>query len=809
LTTNQSRGHSAKPAPRHAKPANSDATPSQDSTVPTFGAVLRAIRERRRLTRSALAEMMGQSVSYVSLLESGQRRATERVLTNLRFAIALTTDEEAELAKAAHIPDPIAQMLQYDVSTLGAQAGADEFHRALIQEDMGRTLRGYLALLRGYQHLNANQFRQARDQLEAIVSDLDVSALPPTIPATANVWLADVSLKQGDPGSAKKAIGDAHILLDRSLRNSVPLLHAEAQALSGMINLRTGDYSIATDYFQFALDLYRNVLATDQTERAAAAIGLTKSYNRLALLALLKGDPKSADSYCVSALDALTLVSPDSNDLTDPRRLRLLALQAWAYVEEGLFEEARQIRERTLAAYGVLDDEYGLAKTSLYMADDARLEIQAHVEPDETEALTSSERRYAYYHKRLNAPAIRRLIARAREDYERAIAGLERLGEALLLSRAYRGLGDVYRYEALSNTHSGPQQFAMSRQHLLRAIDLETKAAQDRRKAGTLESLAKLEWDQGHLAATVDLFTQAIELLTATSPSEDEAARKLLKRCTLGLQAVKSELGTQRAPHFSFLVRGVVDTNWETLTRRLAQAVADAILREHATPTSNSSLTLEWTRQLYDLDQRQGARLVLQGALSTSHEKAPLQGLGIPLAEHDIRLAAELHLARFYACESRIREAHEGQLPELAYIDMCEQRVIEDGILRDPHTRWRAVEALRRLEDTAAGYQLIVATGPMPIHFFFKGDTALAELTYDARTLDPRLVPFCRDPNSETCFALHGPALIQTLNEVFYAMKSLAEQGGHTRDWTVDWLRSRLELPTLDETSGRVAIPAL
>lgn len=507
----------------------------------TFGDKFRAIRERLGLTQPQFAKRLGQSTSYVSLLESNQRPPTERVLANLRAAVELTAEEDAEFPRVSEVRDPLAQLIQYAVSVLGARAGADDYYRLLIRDDLTRLFRGYLNLLQGEQYLATSKFSQAAEQFDRIVNGPDGRAITATLRAAAEISLADVALKQGNPETAAAAVSDAQELLDTALPCSAFSLHAEAHAMRGMIDLRAGDYAEATTTMTEALNEYKKMPSAEPREQMVAAGGLTKSYNRLALLALLKGDPAIGESYCISALAELKRVNPDENDLTDTRRTRILALQAWAWAASGYFREARAQRERLLEAYTANHDDYGIAKSWLYMADDARLEIQNTVEAW-NDALADPQTRLKLYHQRLNTVEMRKLVRNAIHDYHEAITCLERLGEAMLLSRAFSGLGEMHRYNALLSPQDACQEKEAAEKNLQHALDLEQRAKEGRRTPGTLEALARLEWDGGYLARAHDLFEQARSSMLATEPRDDNAAADRLERYTQSVERIRKAL---------------------------------------------------------------------------------------------------------------------------------------------------------------------------------------------------------------------------------------------------------------------------
>jgi len=770
---------------------------------------MRAIRDRIGLTQKQLADRMDKSVSYVSLLESNQRPPTERVLSNIRNAVALTPFEEAALAEFVQLPDPITQLVQHAVSRLCVPTHANELQQWVVHEDLLRILNAYSTLLQAHQAVAENNFQLARERFEKLLADPNAQALPATLRASAGLGLADVSLKQGKPMLAQETLNATCELMNGALSGTVQPLHAEAEAFQGMLNLRAGDYQTATNHMTKALQMYDAVAGTTGHHNSAVAVGRTKSYNRLALLALLRGDPSSAQSYCTSALAALREVSPDENDLTHPSRLRILALQAWTFAEESDFRdfnEAARLRALALDAYTLAEDAYGVAKTWLYIGDDTRLEIQAAIEEGE---MLSGVARLDYFKTRLRTSHLESLVSKAIDAYRHAIAGFDRLGEALLLSRATRGLGDMRRYIALRDPEQSDAEFRESQALLQRALDLEKKANQQRRESGTLESLAKLEWDQGHFAVARDRFSDAIALLRSTAVQEDAAAIRKLRRCMRYRQVVNKELNAQANLPSTQLGFTPLSATWQDLCQRLAGAVADAIARSKVRPESSSSLMVGWTQRLYDLDAVPGQRLVAQSALSTSHELKPLKGRRPALSSDELAKASNLHIARYYACETRLRQAELSPSHSDAYFDICMRHEVAVGVREDTHARKRASEALRRLREYPNGYHLLVVEEPMPIHFFLKGDVALIELTFQASELDQRLKEFCQEPEAEVCFAFDDLVLIQALHEVFDEMKALAEMQGGTVAETIEWLTKLVgDADDLDLSKGTAA-PAL
>ena len=68
-----------------------------DGTIAAVGVRLRALRQRRKVTLAQLSETTGISVSTLSRLESGQRRASLELLLPLARAHRVPLDDLVEL----------------------------------------------------------------------------------------------------------------------------------------------------------------------------------------------------------------------------------------------------------------------------------------------------------------------------------------------------------------------------------------------------------------------------------------------------------------------------------------------------------------------------------------------------------------------------------------------------------------------------------------------------------------------------------------------------------------------------------------
>ncbi len=78
----------------------------------TFGSLLRAYRESKRLSQNALARQVGVNPAYVNRLESGERRPSQRhYVLDIARALNLGEEETNRLLEAGgHLPSGFDRM---------------------------------------------------------------------------------------------------------------------------------------------------------------------------------------------------------------------------------------------------------------------------------------------------------------------------------------------------------------------------------------------------------------------------------------------------------------------------------------------------------------------------------------------------------------------------------------------------------------------------------------------------------------------------------------------------------------------------
>lgn len=115
-----------------------------------FGALLKGLRETRRVSQSKLAERAEFDHSYVSRLESGSRMPTREAVERLATALELSqTEQDALLASAGFLPRDVSSLLS-DEPVIGEVFG-------LLQNDAVPA--EYRENMRQVLHLLAEQAR--------------------------------------------------------------------------------------------------------------------------------------------------------------------------------------------------------------------------------------------------------------------------------------------------------------------------------------------------------------------------------------------------------------------------------------------------------------------------------------------------------------------------------------------------------------------------------------------------------------------------------------------------------------------------
>lgn len=754
-----------------------------------FGVCLRALREDRELTQGVLAQRMGRSVSYVSLIESGQRRPTEKLLLIIKEALVLSEEEEEKLFEAAGLPkDALNQAVRGFITLIASQVPMDEIDAELLRADLTAFGTAWRRFLQGKQKMQTGDFGMARQYFEEVVSRPELS---PTLRAYSASNLADFWEKSGDLPRAEQQLADAQQNLEPLPFDWAISLRAEIDALQGIIDTRTGLYQKALTAMMRAQAQHLKLLDDGPEARAAAALGLTKAYNRLAVIHLLQAEPEIALAHCETAETYLKRVSESSNDR---RRLRLASLKAWAYTQMGKFDEAKNIYTEARQVYERLHDTYGVAKNWLYLGDAYREQITVFTHEGEDPgylkaALTGDVPPNVF----ANQPDLPDWLVEAEHCYREAIGGLESLKENILLSRAYRSLGEILRLKGMVGLTPKNKVYNESLPWLTRAFEIESRIGQGRRLPNTFESLGRLELEFGTLAAARDNYQLALDALNDRRRvnSADPAAKGQRTRCEHALQLIHAKLMEvqvtgARTPVFSGPRRNIVDGDspfsqeWRVVSERLIETVAAVVRDGKREPVATSDAEQNWRSLIKVLEQEPGSRYLAQNRLSNALSSTPPPGYPPQ--------AAREHQERHNQFILRTIEGADKNH------DLCWSNAVEEA-LEDPTTQqlcWNQVGgAIRVLNSAPEHYELFASKHNLPLGFYLKGDRSLVEVP-------GALAPHFKFAGSENmseravlCYCIDDePKLAEALRKIFGDFAALCERGTGAGANTLAWLEA-------------------
>ncbi|MEU9289909.1 helix-turn-helix domain-containing protein [Streptomyces sp. NPDC048275] len=327
---------------------------------PAFGRRLRKLRMARGLSQSALAGD-GMSTGYLSRLESGARRPTDRAVTYLADRLGLqpadfeeppsgslahaltlassTGSEDAvgELAGALAAEGHEAPVLRWQALWLLARSkrlqGDHEGERALLEElvrlgdEVGLPelrVRGLTRLARCLRSLGG--ITPALDAAVAAHHLARDNALGVEDRAAALLALVSVQTEAGRLPEARAHADELTALV----AGRTDVLWAEAMWTAAAVRVRQGDHSGAHEYLQQALERFSS------TEDLVLWLRLRLAAGRLHLQRV-PARPDAAHTCITAAESALTFVG------TPALRQELTALKADLAFSTGCYDDARTL----------------------------------------------------------------------------------------------------------------------------------------------------------------------------------------------------------------------------------------------------------------------------------------------------------------------------------------------------------------------------------------------------------------------------------------------------------------------------------
>ncbi len=747
----------------------------------SFGVALRAARERAGLTQTALAHLIERSTSLISLLESGQRRPTRENVGEISRALGLTGDEEIALFQAGGFTSRNVQgAVQRIVDVITNEMELDDADSQIFQADLTALIHGWRTLFTSARQYQQGNFEAADTQLTDLAAHLELS---PTLHAYGQLHHTATLTQLGRLKQAEELTRDMRRQvedLDR-VRDWAPALRAEVCGTQGMLAVRLGQYQMARALIAQSAGIYERMLTGTPQEKSIGYQGLGRSNKRLAELSLFEGQPAEAFRYCVSAEAYLRMAHATPQQAHWLRRTN--ELKAWALAELGDFTEADLLRESVAAECRTAGDVYGLVKNALYVADDycRRLKNLLH-DAGLPERCDPADRR-RLIQQALGTPEAIGWLDKAEEKCREALAGLEQIGQRVLLGQCLRTLGTLQHFRAIMANDATEDETA--RETLDRALTLENAIGQERRIPATYETLAETAWNRGDIPGAVAYFTAVLQsldhpLIIAT----DVASNAMRGRANAALNLLTG--GASVVPGAP-MPRG--SEEWQALTRQLIETVHDYIQTQRIAPLTHSDRDPLWLERMAQLDCDEGRRVLAQDKLSAS--------LALALPAGYVPEAADIHQKRFYTFEEHVRRASDPAGRDLNH-DLCCRPVVERGIA-NPETRSLVREQVRRAAaymESPRGYLLDAGLYTLPLAFAVKRDRILvevpAELAMRFTGTDASALT-----GDSICYAIQDASFARALNAIFGDLVDEARRSVAAREATRTWAERALDMRSI------------
>lgn len=750
-----------------------------------FGPMLKHMRGTRTpaWSQADLADWLGRSTSFVSLIENGQRHPTRELIGRIAQALQLSHEEEARLLEAAGYPnDPAGIAVEEVVQALRQIGPLDAADLEMMRADLANVITAWRDLVVWKNVLSTGVLKDAREQLAQLQED---AAVTPAIRLYSNKILAEVDLRLGKLGDSSRLLDELREKLRQEADGAGELAHAlsrtradvlEAEILGkrGIVALGNGHFAAARAKFEESKKAYLKLLLdAPGYERAEVYQGLGWSYKLLAQMALYRDQPGEALEYCASAEANLILAGASPKQAEERRRV--LELEAWAYSRLQQFDRAIQLRKETRTASEEAGDTIGAIKSRLYLADDYRDLIESRIEERrQSTGLLHVSPGILVKALRADGSLDDALLDEAERACVDAVEHCRRTDEQPVLGRAYRNLAFMHRIQC---------RYAEAQRCLDLALAQEQATATRHRIPSVLLAFAELAWDKDQLEEAERRYDEAMEALEALGPHElDDASKSRLRwRIQHGLDALRLRHETEALDDIE-LVNAANLYSWALKANKLKKVVQDAIRKHGAVPTSTSGRTVEWLEELCAIEERApGPRILAQNRLSNA--LAAHLPAGYPPEDE------AFHRRRHGALWQNLKRAHERNAHGY-YRDLCCRSTVESS-LGERAVRRRIQGALELLERFPATYTLEAGVYPLPVSFMVKGSCVWLEKP-DSQS------PQIRQPDDSSlmssdapifCYRIDDSDLARKLTGIFDDLVELARHGAPGAPSAQQWLR--------------------
>jgi len=770
-----------------------------------FGDVLSSLRNERNLTQTQLAEAIHRSTSFISLLESGQRRPARELIDALADALGLEPDSEnrgALLRAAGFEPRELSGAIARVVDILAEQTPISESHKIIVRSDLNAFIDGWLRHAKLRLHFDQGNFNEVAAQSEEMLQQRHFS---PTLLTSVRMTLAETMVQEGELSRAETLITEATTDVDAGqvAPEWTPTLRAELRALQGLIFLHNGNYSSAKMLIEQTVGMYHQLLTSGRISDDIGYLGLGVNYKRLAQIAILQGEPGNGFTFCMTA-ESYLLRANESAERTH-WLLRVAEQKAWAYTKLGDFPRAIRLRLQTHEALQRAHDDYGAIRNWLYTGDDYLSPLKLAVKQALSAAFPDAaapmdlQRRTAAIRDALTTSEARVWLSHAEQSYQQALEGLEKYGQNMLIGRCLSNLATVLRFRSIRDNNATAAEQAQV--YLGRALTLEQGIRQRRRLPGIYETLGDLELDHGNLTSAKQFYNDGLQALDAYQvDSNDTAARAQRERLKSAQQAVEVLLAEEarNRPPGVFLVSypqapSASEARWQELCKQLLELTQEQILSRTAALVAFSNKEDTWVEKLCAFDAEDGGRKLLQDTLSDS--------LTVKLGAGLSPTGASTHEKRHNVFRLAIQRAHtEDDLS----IDLCCRPHIEHG-LRYPDTselmRQQIRNAYEFMTTWKQGYRLESSIYSVPMGFAVKRSHVLIEIP--ARSASRFLGPekLTQHVGATLCYEFKDDEeFARKLRDLFHEFLSVAVSASECpprQESTVDWLKRLLEPPVI------------
>lgn len=793
----------------------------------SFGQTLHNYRIRSGLSQSQLAEKIDRSIATVSLLETGARRPTSDFVELIAGALGFAhgSEERSALQRAAGFKtDELSGLVRRLTDSVAERFQIGESQRLALAADMSAVANGWVDFFTSQNNFNQGLFGEVADYCETTRA---LKYLSPTLQTHVLILQASAVTHLGNGEVAEQLAETAANNAETGLvaPDAAPTVQAEVESLRGLIAAEQGKMTHGEALLNKAITRFQNLLRARKPPAGdgvsvsdrIAYTGIGSSYKRLAQIALLRGMPEQAFTYCLTAESYLNRAGQTVEAVRWARRTR--ELKAWAYSRLEDYEVALNMREETRQELSRAKDTYGLARNWLYTGNDylswiksiirsvvANRVVSQKTPVAEADQATSESELAAAFRVRVQATRealqredVAQYLDSAEKLYADALAHLDSHGPQTLRALCMINLASILRFKALRN-HSDGAAFTDAQALLVSALSLETRISYPPRIAAVYEALGNLYCDRDDLASAHSYYARGLEVLdNYTGVSRDPAVVKQRDRIYTTAREVEAQI-KQNDANTRASTYGPVNPadELQKLGNQLTDLASQLVLYlAKPEPIEFTNRADDWCKIIFDLEQRPGGRRILQRGLSDSLAQGVLAGVTPE--------GAAWHGRRFAALKVAIESASDVYNRNEDYC--CRAAVQADlaaastAVLTLPQIE----QALEWMTKFSNGYMLHSGEFEPPLAFYVKGPDILFEIP---RTLAKRFINVegeSLSAGTTLCYAIRSESgaddLRQLFDEYVRVARKRREQVG-VMDSTEAWLKRLLDSQLTASGSG-------